>query len=218
MTRMTETIAVRPGRKPTLLSRFVRWIIFRIWRLQGWRITSGMPNDLKKFVIAGAPHASNWDFVFFIGATAEEGVQPSFMGKHTLFKGVMRNFMLDMGGVSIDRRRSANKVEQVAEAFARRDALALVIAAEGTRTSDGTWRSGFYHIAQAADVPIVPCWVSPQDRRIGFGPPIWPSGDYGADLTKIAAFLRANRPEFERYKVLEAQAAAIIAQGRDTVG
>ncbi len=215
---MTDTIATRLGRTPTWLSRFVRWIIFRIWRLQGWRIKSGMPKDIKKFVIAGAPHSSNWDFVFFIGSTAEEGVQPSFMGKHTLFKGVMRNFMLDMGGVPIDRRRSANRVEQVAEEFAARDALALVIAAEGTRTSDGTWRSGFYHIAQAAGVPIVPTWVSWKRRELGFGPPIWPSGDYGADLAKIAAFLRANRPDFERYKVLEAQAEAIIAEGRDPVG
>ncbi|MGB7407118.1 MAG: 1-acyl-sn-glycerol-3-phosphate acyltransferase [Pontixanthobacter sp.] len=200
------------------MSRFVRWIIFRIWRAQGWTIESPMPTNIRKFVIAGAPHQSNWDFVFFIGATAEEGVRPSFMGKHTLFKGVMRNFMLDMGGVSIDRRKRANAVEQVAEAFLQADELALVIAAEGTRTSDGSWKSGFYHIAQAASVPIVPCWVSPEDRRIGFGPPIWPSGDYGADLAKIAAFLRTNRPDYERYKVLEAQAVAIVADGRDPIG
>ena len=69
-------------RQPTWLSRFVRWVIFRIWRFQGWRIDTELPSDLDKYVIAGAPHSSNWDFVFFIGATAEEGVRPSFMGKH----------------------------------------------------------------------------------------------------------------------------------------
>ncbi len=209
---MTDIAAARAAREPTLLSRFVRWIIFRIWRFKGWRIDGPMPKDIRKFVIAGAPHQSNWDFVFFIGATAEEGVRPSFMGKHTLFKGVMRNFMLDMGGISIDRRKRANAVEQVADEFARRDELALVIAAEGTRDSDGSWRSGFYHIAQAANVPVVPCWVSPETHEIGFGAPIWPSGDYGADLTKIAAFLRSKRPDYARYKVLEAQAQALIAE------
>ena len=199
------------SRKPSLLSRIVRRIIWAIYRLQGWRIDSGLP-DIPKFVIAGAPHTSNWDFVFFTGATAEEGVQPSFMGKHTLFKGLMRNFMFDMGGISIDRRKRANATQQVAEEFARRDRLALVIAAEGTRSSDGEWRSGFYHIAQAAGVPIVVAWVSWKERVLGFSEPIYPSGNYSEDLSRIAAFLRSKRPELDRFKVLEAQAQRLLSQ------
>ena len=200
-------------RKPSLLSRAVRRIIWAIYRLQGWRIDSGLP-DIPKFVIAGAPHTSNWDFVFFTGATADQGVQPSFMGKHTLFKGIMRNFMFDMGGISIDRRKRANATQQVAEEFARRDKLALVIAAEGTRSSNGEWRSGFYHIAQAANVPIVVAWVSWRKRVLGFSEPIYPTGNYGEDLARIADFLRSKRPELDRYKVLEAQAQALIAEDR----
>ncbi len=198
-------------RKPTILSRIVRRIIWWIYKLQGWKIESPLPG-IPKYVIAGAPHTSNWDFVFFTGATAEEGVHPSFMGKHTLFKGMMRRFMFDMGGVPIDRTKRANYVEQVADEFARRDELALVIAAEGTRSSNGEWRSGFYHIAQAAGVPIVPAWVSWGQRRLGFGEPIMPSGNYAADLAKIAAFLRASRPDYERYKVLEAQARKLLEE------
>lgn len=201
----------KPSRKRSLLSRIVRRIIMMLYRWKGWTIDGHLP-DLPKFVIAGAPHSSNWDFVFFIGATAEEGVEPSFMGKHTLFQGIMRNFMFDMGGIPIDRTKRANYVEQVADEFARREHLALVIAAEGTRTTDGSWKSGFYHIAQAANVPIVPAWVCNERNILGFGPPVWPSGNYGEDLLKIAHFMRSKLPDFPRYKVLEAQALKIIAE------
>ena len=202
-------------RKPSILSRIVRRIIWWIYRFQGWKIDSGLP-DIPKFVIAGAPHTSNWDFVFFTGATAEEGIAPSFMGKHTLFTGFMKNFMYDMGGVPVDRTRRANYVEQVADAFAAADHLALVIAAEGTRSSDGEWKSGFWHIARAAEVPVVVAWVSWDSRILGFSEPIWPSDDYAADLGRIADFLRSKRPEYERYKVLEAQAERLRMEGETT--
>jgi len=197
------------GRSPSLMSRLVRWIILLIYRAKGWKLEGALP-DLRKFVIAGAPHTSNWDFVFFTGATHEVGIKPSFMGKHTLFRWPMKRFMEDMGGIPVDRRGRANYVEQVAAEFARRDELALVVAAEGSRTTDGTWKSGFYHIAQAAGVPIVPTWVCNATMRLGFGPALWPSGDYAADLARIAAYLRSVLPDESRFKALEAQAAALL--------
>ncbi len=200
------------SRKPTLLSRVVRWVIFRLYRWKGWKLDGGLP-DLKKFVIAGAPHTSNWDFVFFAGATQELGIQPNFMGKHTLFQGIMRNFMLDMGGIPIDRTRRGNVVEQIAAEFGQRDELALVIAAEGSRTTNGEWKSGFYHIAQAAGVPVVPAWVNNETMVLGFGPPIMPTGDYAADLAKIAAYMRSKLPDYERFKALEAQAVRLKEEG-----
>ncbi len=201
----------RPRRKRSILSRIVRRIILAIYRWRGWTLDGHLP-DIPKFVIAGAPHTSNWDFVFFTGATAAEGIEPAFMGKHTLFKGVMRNFMLDMGGIPIDRTKRANVVEQVADEFARRDQLALVIAAEGTRSSMGEWKSGFYNIARAANVPIVPAWVCNTRRIVGFGPAIIPSANYGETLLEIARFMRGKLPEFERFKVLERQALQLIEE------
>jgi 1-acyl-sn-glycerol-3-phosphate acyltransferase len=203
------------ARKPTLLSRIVRRIILAIWYAQGWKIDSPLPKHIKKYVLAGAPHTSNWDFVFFTGATHEEGVSPNFMGKHTLFQWPMRNFMLDMGGLPVDRRKSANATEQVAAEFAARDELALVIACEGTRKSDGKWKSGFYHIARAASVPIVPAFADHGTRIVSFGPPMVPTGNYGEDLLKIAEWFRSKLPDYERFKVLEQQARDIIAGKND---
>jgi 1-acyl-sn-glycerol-3-phosphate acyltransferase len=202
-------------RAPTILSRLVRRIILAIWYIRGWKIDSHLPKNLKKFVIAGAPHTTNWDFVFFTGATHEEGIRPNFMGKHTLFEGVMKNFMFDMGGIPVDRRSRLNATEQVAAEFARRDELALVIACEGTRKTDGKWKSGFYHIARAANVPIVPAFADNARRIISFGPPMIHTGNYGEDLLKIAEWFRSKLPDYERFKVLEQQARDIIAGKND---
>lgn len=198
-------------RKRSILSRIVRRIIMVIYRWKGWKLDGHLPN-IPKFVIAGAPHTSNWDFVFFIGATAEEGVEPNFMGKHTLFKGIMKNFMFDMGGVPVDRTKRSNVTQQVAEEFARRDRLALVIAAEGTRSSNGEWKSGFYNIARAAKVPIVPAWVCNERNILGFGPPIVPGANYGETLLEIARFMRSKLPDYGRFKVLEAQALRLVEE------
>ncbi|MFM7376527.1 MAG: lysophospholipid acyltransferase family protein [Erythrobacter sp.] len=207
--------ATAPTRAPTLLSRIVRRIILAIYHLRGWKIEDPLPKHLKKFVIAGAPHTTNWDFVFFTGATHEEGIRPNFMGKHTLFQWPMTRFMLDMGGIPVDRRSRLNATEQVAAEFAARESLALVIACEGTRKTDGKWKSGFYHIARAANVPIVPAFADNVKKIISFGPPMIPTGNYGEDLLKIAEWFRSKLPDYERFKVLEQQARGIIAGKND---
>jgi len=201
-------------RNVTLLSRLVNRIILFLYKWKGWKIEGHLPKDIKKYVIAGAPHTSNWDFVFFAGATKHEQVQPNFMGKHTLFEGVMRNFMLDMGGIPVDRSAPGGVIEQMQAEFERRSELALVIAVEGTRSTDGSWKSGFYRIAQAADVPIVPSIADNEHMVIGFGEPFYPTGNYGQDLLQLSAWFRAKLPNNERFKVLEAQARAIIAEDR----
>lgn len=196
-----------PNRRPSLLSRIVHRLLVALYRLRGWKIEGRRPAE-RKFVILGAPHTSNWDFIFFLGATHELGVRPSFMGKTSLFKWPMTDFMFDMGGIPVDRSKRGNYVEQVADAFARADDLALVIAPEGSRTSSGTWRSGFYHIAMAAGVPIVPAWVDNETMRGGMGEPLYPTGDYTADVARLAAYYREKRPDCARFVALERSLAA----------
>ena len=193
--------------KPSLSSRLVKAVVLALYRWKGWRIEGRAP-EAKRCVILGAPHTSNWDFVFFLGATHELGIAPSFMGKHTLFRGLLRRFMYDMGGISVDRSaKDRNYVDQVVAEFARREELALVIAPEGTRSAVKGWRSGFYHIALGAGVPIVPAWVDNATMRGGLGEPIMPSGDYAADLARIAAFYRSKMPDHQRIAALEASVA-----------
>lgn len=187
--------------KPSLLSRIVRRLLIAIYRLRGWHVEGRVP-PVPKFIVIGAPHTSNWDFAVFLGAIDELGVQPSYIGKHSLFRWPMRRFFTDMGGIPIDRTKRHNYVMEVANAIARRDRVALVIAPEGSRHPEGPWRSGFYHIAMRARVPIVPAWIDRKRRRAGLGEPVMPSGNYEADLEKIAAFYRANIPGHLRLELI----------------
>lgn len=189
---------------PSLLSRLVRRLIIILYRWRGYRLVETCPVP-KRCVIVGVPHTTNWDFVFFLGATAALGVRPSFMGKHTLFKWPMTRFMHDMGGVPVDRTaKGRNYVDQVVEVFARSDELALVVAPEGTRSATRPWRSGFYHIALRAGVPLVPAWVDDKTGRGGLGPAIMPSGNYRADLERLLAYYRSVMPGHPRWALLEA--------------
>lgn len=188
-----------------MLSRLTRRLVLALYRFKGWRLT-GENEVPRRCVIVGAPHTSNWDFVFFLGATAQIGVSPNFMGKQSLFRWPLRRFMLDMGGIAVDRSRRANYVDQVVKAFAEREALALVIAPEGTRAGTSGWRSGFYHIADGAGVPIVPAWVDNATMQGGLGPAIAPSGDFAADLRRIAGFYRSVLPDHPGLAALYAQA------------
>lgn len=198
-------------RRPTLLSRLVQWVVLTLYRWKGWQLSGTRPTA-RKCVITGAPHTTNWDFIFFVGTVNHFGLRPSFVGKISLFRGILKRFMYDMGGLPVDRsKRGNNYVEETVAHFARRDDLALVVAPEGSRGSDGTWRSGFYHIALGAGVPIVPAWVNHATMKGGMGPAIMPTGDYAADLAKIAAFYRSVMPDCLRFERLAASATEYAA-------
>ncbi len=198
------------NRKPSLLSRIVWWALGKVYDWRGYTLENH-PQKLPRFLLVGAPHTSNWDFIYFAGAVQEMGIRPSFIGKHTLFKWPMTRFMLDMGGMPINRSAPQGYVRSVIQQIEAADEMALVIAPEGSRSTDGRWRSGFYHIANGAGVPIVPAWVNHETGQAGFGEPIWPSGDFHADLAKIAAFYQAKLPDCERFDVLAEQARGEVA-------
>jgi 1-acyl-sn-glycerol-3-phosphate acyltransferase len=193
------------GPRPTLLSRLVKGFLLGLYRWKGWTLTAGSAAP-RRCVILGAPHTSNWDFVFFLGATHKLGIKPSFMGKLSLFRAPLTRFMYDMGGIPIDRRaKDRNYVEQVIAEFAKGGDLALVVAPEGTRGPIKGWRSGFYHVALGAGVPIIPAWVDNATMRGGLGPAIAPCGDYDADLRRIAEFYRSVMPLHPKLAVLYAE-------------
>ncbi len=196
----------------SLTSRLIRRAAILDFDRGGWRLEGKVPKD-KKFVIIGAPHTSNWDFVIFLSATYKMGVVPSFIGKHTLFRGPFKRLMYDMGGIPINRGASANFVEQVVKVFSQRETLHLVIAPEGTRSSDGRWKSGFYHIALGAAVRIVPVWLDLKQRLIKVGAALKPTGDYAADVEKLGDFYRACDPGNPRFHRINSSPAGEAARG-----
>lgn len=164
--------------------------------LFGWKPEGSLPDD-PRYVLIAAPHTSNWDFFFFLAISwGHYKVQPNWMGKAELFKGWRGPIMRALGGVSVQRDRRNNLVQQLAEKFAQAQKLILTVPAEGTRGKRDYWKSGFYRIAEGAKVPIVPGFLDYARRRGGFGPSFVPSGDVHADMDRLRAFYKDIKGKF----------------------
>jgi 1-acyl-sn-glycerol-3-phosphate acyltransferase len=183
------------NRPPSIMSKLLRRFIYWFYRRQGWHAYGAVPN-VRKFVLIAAPHTSNWDFVYFIGLTAELGIMPYFMAKNSLFRWPFRRFMSDMGGVPVDRSSSKNYVQQMAQEFAERDEFMLTIAPEGSRDNDSKWKTGFYQIALAANVPFVIGMMDYSTKTGGLGPAMMPTGDYDADMAEVLKLYRDIVPKY----------------------
>ena len=180
-------------RRPSLISRLFRRTLVGVYRHNGWR-THGVVPEPRKFVLIAAPHTSNWDFINFVGVTEDLGMMPHFMAKSSLFRWPWKNFLLDMGGVPVNRASGENYVRQMIDEFNRRSEFMLTIAPEGTRDNVGAWKTGFYHIAMGAGVPLVIGMMDYAKKTGGLGAAIWPTGDYEADMAKLAEIYATVTP------------------------
>jgi len=159
------------------------WVL----RATGWTLSGARP-PIDKYVLIAAPHTSNWDLLFLLALAWSVDLPLAWMGKHTLFPPVIGAVTRALGGVPVRRDRRSDMVSQMSELFASRSELALTVPAEGTRGWVEYWKSGFYRIALAADVPIVPGFLDYPRRRGGFGPPLHPTGDIAKDMDVLRAF------------------------------
>jgi len=166
-------------------------------RLFGWRKSGELP-DIPKYVLVAAPHTSNWDFPYVLAYAFVYRAKVFWMGKSTIFRRPFGGLFKWLGGVPIDRTKTNNVVEQSVELFNTIGQLIMVISPEGTRTKVRRWKTGFYHIAHGAKVPIVLGFLDFRRKIGGFGPTIIPTGDFAADMEKIRAFyatVMGKRPE-----------------------
>ncbi|NVB39701.1 lysophospholipid acyltransferase family protein [Pseudenhygromyxa sp. WMMC2535] len=169
------------------MKRLKRFLGKGYLRLIGWRWEGERP-EVPKYVLIAAPHTSNWDLFHMLAFAWVFDIPLSWMGKHTLFRGFGKRLFLALGGVPVDRRAPQGLVAQVAEEFSRRERMVLAVPPEGTRGYRDYWKSGFYYIALAAKVPILMGFLDFGNKRGGYGPLLWPTGDVKADMDQIRAF------------------------------
>jgi 1-acyl-sn-glycerol-3-phosphate acyltransferase len=178
---------------PSFAARLFRPLA-RCWMwAAGWHIEGAMPND-KKFIIVAAGHTSNWDFPHTLAAGILFGVRVHWMGKDSLFKFPFGGVMRWLGGVPVDRSQANNAVAQMVERFEREERLVLVIPPEGTRGKITRWKSGFYHIALGAKIPLALGFVDYKRKVAGIGRVFHPTGNYEADLAEIQSFYATVSP------------------------
>ena len=172
----------------TLIIRtLMRWLALLVLKLTGWK-AEGQKPELPKYVIIAAPHTSNWDFVYIVCLSFVYRIKPRIMVKNTWFFWPLGPVFRWLGAVPIDRSRSTKVVGQSIEAFQQQEELILAVAPSGTRKKVSNWKTGFYHIANGANVPMVLGFLDYRRKRGGFGPTIQPSGDIHGDMAKISNF------------------------------
>lgn len=183
---MQRTIFTTPWVSP-----FFKWFSLNWLKLTGWEVQGELPDAARKSVLIAAPHTSNWDLPMTIMVSFALNLNPRWMGKASIFRWPFGGLMRWLGGIAVDRSQSNNLVASSAQAI--RDAqepLQLIVPPEGTRSKVRYWKTGFYYIAQTAQVPIVMAYMDYTAKRSGLGPLFVTTGDIEADMQKIREFYK----------------------------
>lgn len=158
---------------------------FIFYNLLGWEIQGDFDRQIKKSVIIVVSHTSWHDL--FIGVFIRRilKIDIHFIAKKELFKWPFGWYFRWIGGVSLDRTPGQNKVEAIAEVFKEREEFRLSLSPEGTRKKVSTWKTGYYYIAMAANVPIICVAFDYGTRKVIIHKEFYPTGDIELDTKKL---------------------------------
>lgn len=177
----------------------MRYVAKLLLWLGGWTAVGGLPT-VRKAVIIGAPHTSNWDAIWALTYKVSIGLDVHFFGKHTAFVFPLNVILRALGGIPLNRDEPGGAVGKAIKALSENESYYFGLAPEGTRRWHPYWKSGFYRIAREADVPVILGFFDFGRKRIGLGPTIVLTGNQNEDLAKIRDFysgITGRRPENE---------------------
>ena len=166
-------------------------------KLSGWKI-KGQISDLyenKKFVAIVAPHTSNWDAVVGLAAIAAVDLKVYFIGKHTVFKGLLGKFMKYMGGIPVDRSKPGGLIKDLLRQVEDKKNGLIGLAPEGTRSKVGEWKTGFLRIARELNSGVVLVSLDFLKKELVFGKEFMPTGDDQKDILNIREYYNAFTPK-----------------------
>lgn len=179
-----------PEHMPRGGSRFWAWVGRWVLRLKGWRLEGQLPNT-KKVVLIVAPHTSNWDFVIGMAAKMALRLEANWLGKDSIFVGPANKIFRAWGGIPVERSEAHDMVSQVAEQFNQREVMWLGMSPEGTRGHVEKWKSGFWHIARTAEVPIQTVYLDFSRRVLGIGEIFNADENTAEGIAKIRAYFKS---------------------------
>ncbi len=187
-----------------VINTLMRGLSRLLMKLSGWRSEGMTPAQLAahpKYVLIAAPHTSNWDFPITLMVCFDLRLKVYWMAKASLFTWPIGWLSRWLGGIAIDRSASNNTVQNTINAFAARERLAVIVAPEGTRGKVTHWKTGFYHMAHGAGVPIALAYLDFSRKAGGIGQMFHTTGDIAADMEEIQQFYSGivgkNREQFD---------------------
>ena len=186
-----------------------------VLRAAGWTAVGDVP---RSGVLVGAPHTSNWDFVMMLLVMWRGGVTPRVLIKKELFRGPLGWLLHRLGGIPLDRSNPGSVVRELVHEARSGEPFLLILAAEGTRTRGEYWKSGFWRIARAADLPIALAFIDGPTRTTGFGPTIRATPDVVADMDRVREFYRDKRGIHPERRTEPRLREELTARGDDVSG
>jgi 1-acyl-sn-glycerol-3-phosphate acyltransferase len=188
----------------------MRWISLMLFKISGWKFIGEYPQEYQKSVMIAAPHTSNWDILFARAAFFILRVPVKFTIKEEWLKTPIGPILRWLGAIGIERKdkndpnrkKKISFVDAMVEIFNQREKLVILITPEGTRKYVKEWKSGFYHIANGAGVPIILGFLDYEKKEAGIGPTIHPTGNFEEDLEKIKSFYRTVKGKYPEQGVL----------------
>jgi 1-acyl-sn-glycerol-3-phosphate acyltransferase len=165
---------------------FGRWFSRMMLKLLGWQAVGSMPTVPKALFVA-SPHTTLWDGPIMVFVAWTLGVRLSFITKQEALRFPFKTFVTYFGGIGVNRSKSNDMVTQVAESFAAADGMYLAVAPDGTRKKADHWRSGFYHMARKANVPLVLGFLDYKQKRGGILGEYTLTGDVKRDMDHLRA-------------------------------
>lgn len=169
------------------------------WKLTKWKINGAFSSDIKKMILLIAPHTSWKDIILGLATRSKLKIyKAKFLGKKELFDGLFGWFFRWLGGVPVDRSGKSGLVEQVVEMFNKNEEFKLGLSPEGTRKKVDKLKTGFYHIAKQANVPIVMVGFDFSKKEVILSEAFYPTENEEADFKKIIDFfapIKGYHPE-----------------------
>lgn len=163
-----------------------------VCKITGWRLINNVP-QLKKFVVVGAPHTSNWDGFWSICFVSLHRIPFKFLIKKDLFFFPLGFILKALGGLPVDRSKSTSTIDQCVGFFKHSDHMVLGITPEGTRSYNPNWKKGFYHISEKAGVPLVVGYIDYQEKIMCMDHIFEKTGDIDQDIERLKAFYRSKK-------------------------
>jgi 1-acyl-sn-glycerol-3-phosphate acyltransferase len=168
-------------------------------RLGHWKAVGIFPPSLKKAVVIVAPHTSSADVIVCLAFRKVLHLERfKFIGKQELFKSPFGFIFRKLGGMPVDRFHKQGFIDQVADMFNNKEEFIIGLSPEGTRKRVDRLRTGFYHIAKKAGVPIVMLGLDFENRQLVFAEPFLTGNDEQADFDRILRFfgpIKGKHPE-----------------------
>lgn len=163
----------------------LQWLSKMILRIWGFKVTGNHPRQVPKKIYLVVPHTSNMDFPLGMLVKTSMKIENNFLAKHTLFRWPIKWFVEKLGFLPVDRTKQNGLINQLVEVFNNNSKVAIGMAPEGTRSKVNKLRSGFYHIALQANVPLILVTFDWGNKVVHFSDPYYVSDDKEKDMAFI---------------------------------